>query len=76
MYKLLIVLLLCSCATRSSICRYDGLQIVEKDSPSIGPYIILRTEDGLTNRVYLTQYDYDLYEVGDTVNCNKSKYEL
>ena len=66
---ILFFLLLTSC-TPENICKYEGLQIVDKWSDGVVGYLIdIRTESSIKQGIPVIKYDWDKYQIGDTINC-------
>ncbi|MDO6808110.1 hypothetical protein Q4603_05805 [Zobellia galactanivorans] len=60
-----------SCApVENPYLNYCEMQIVDKESTATGRWFRFRTDEGITDRVYVLEIDYDAYEVGDYLNCN------
>ena len=51
--------------------NYCEMQVVKKGKNALcGYWLKFRTEEGISDRVYVLPIDYDSYEVGDYLNCN------
>jgi len=51
------------------ICKYNHCQIVEKNDPPMGHYFKIRVNNKITNRIFVTDYDWVKYDVGDFIDC-------
>jgi len=52
------------------ICNYEGKQIVEKGESEAGyHYFKIRNDGMITNRIYITEYDWNCYNEGDFIKC-------
>lgn len=60
-----------SCYIHDPYSDYCGSQIVDK-SPEVhaGHWFKFRYNRTITGRVYVTEYDWSCYNVGDTIKCN------
>jgi hypothetical protein len=65
---LIMLLFLMSCeAERSDLGKYVGRQIVSKDCCGLGYYFEFRG----SGRVYVYEYDFSQYQLGDTIKASK-----
>jgi len=69
--KTITVLAICfmcvSCAVEDPHTEYSGCQVVLKESAPISMWFRLRSNGGITGRVYVMEIDWNAYEVGDTI---------
>jgi hypothetical protein len=66
-YMLLSVILI-SCSEKD-VCNYNGYQIVVKSDALVGKFFRFRKDGIITGRVYVVEYDWNRYNVGDTLYC-------
>jgi len=62
----LLSLLFISCYERD-VCNFSGLQVVAKGKTKC--WFKFRMDGVITNRVYVVEYDWNSYNIGDTINC-------
>lgn len=65
---LLLSAVLTSC-TEQDVCNYNGNQIIEKAEAPVGKWFRFRKDGEITGRVYVVEYDWNKYNVGDTLYC-------
>ena len=66
-----ILLILSSCDMEQDVCVFEGNQIVEKNRTLLGNWFRFRKEGKITDRIYVVDYDWKRYNLGDTLHCNK-----
>jgi hypothetical protein len=65
---IIMVILVTSC-TEQDVCNYNGGQIVDKEQDAFGIYFRFRKDGTITQRIYVVEYDWNKYNVGDTLYC-------
>ena len=68
---ILLLLLVSACRYPQDICTYENAQVVSKGSSERGTlkWLKLRHKNEITWAVYVTDYDWNKYEVGQYINC-------
>jgi hypothetical protein len=75
---LIIIVLFISCSEQKNenvsheqdICNYNGSQIVDKQINTwYGKWFRFRKDGKITDKIYVVDYDYNRFEIGDTVYC-------
>jgi PBP1b-binding outer membrane lipoprotein LpoB len=64
-----LLLLLSGCFQPQDVCQYRGKQIVEKMKDGDVLWIKVRQDGYITTAVYLTEYDWNRFNLGDTIHC-------
>ena len=72
MFKISIIVIaaVLSCTRQEQdVCSYQGNQIVEKAKAADGKWFRFRKDGKITERIYVVEYDWNKYSVGDTLYC-------
>lgn len=67
--NLMLAAVLFSCTNIEDPCQYEGNQIVEKNSALVGRWFKFRKDGNITERVYVLEFDWEHYNLGDTLHC-------
>ncbi len=67
---LLSLLIFCSCRNPVAIEKYCGWIVVYTSASAFGgDYFILKKDTALSDNVHLLEYDFDRFNVGDSIKC-------
>jgi len=76
--KLLIIsiILISTGCNQVPIERYCSGIIISKSHKLTGYKIRLKYDGIITNNIYITKYDYERFNIGDTIKCSNETYNL